>query len=139
MRSTGKVDNPLEGETPKVALIVEDDEQIAYLLRFILEREGFKVESAADGRLAHDLIMNGPTPALVLLDVMLPFIDGYQLLAAIRARKGWENVPVLMLTAKSQEKDIVRALDSGAADYMVKPFRPDELRSRIRRLVKESK
>jgi DNA-binding response OmpR family regulator len=139
LRSTGKVDNPLEGETPKVALIVEDDEQIAYLLRFILEREGFKVESAADGRLAHDLIMNGPTPALVLLDVMLPFIDGYQLLAAIRARKGWENVPVLMLTAKSQEKDIVRALDSGAADYMVKPFRPDELRSRIRRLVKESK
>lgn len=139
MRSTGKVDNPLEGETPKVALIVEDDEQIAYLLRFILEREGFKVESAADGRLANDLVMNGPTPALVLLDVMLPFIDGYQLLAAIRARKGWENVPVLMLTAKSQEKDIVRALDSGAADYMVKPFRPDELRSRIRRLVKESK
>ena len=139
MRSTGKVDNPLEGETPKVALVVEDDDQIAYLLRFILEREGFKVESAADGRLAHDLIMNGPTPALVLLDVMLPFIDGYQLLAAIRARKGWENVPVLMLTAKSQEKDIVRALDSGAADYMVKPFRPDELRSRIRRLMKESK
>ena len=139
MRSTGKVDNPLEGETPKVALIVEDDEQIAYLLRFILEREGFKVESAADCRLANDLVMNGPTPALVLLDVMLPFIDGYQLLAAIRARKGWENVPVLMLTAKSQEKDIVRALDSGAADYMVKPFRPDELRSRIRRLVKESK
>lgn len=139
MRSTGKVDNPLEGETPKVALVVEDDDQIAYLLRFILEREGFKVESAADGRLANDLVMNGPTPALVLLDVMLPFMDGYQLLAAIRARKGWETVPVLMLTAKSQEKDIVRALDSGAADYMVKPFRPDELRSRIRRLMKESK
>jgi DNA-binding response OmpR family regulator len=139
LRSTGKVDNPLEGETPKVALVVEDDDQIAYLLRFILEREGFKVESAADGRLANDLVMNGPTPALVLLDVMLPFMDGYQLLAAIRARKGWETVPVLMLTAKSQEKDIVRALDSGAADYMVKPFRPDELRSRIRRLMKESK
>ena len=129
----------MEGETPKVALVVEDDDQIAYLLRFILEREGFKVEAAADGRLANDLVMNGPTPALVLLDVMLPFMDGYQLLAAIRARKGWETVPVLMLTAKSQEKDIVRALDSGAADYMVKPFRPDELRSRIRRLMKESK
>jgi len=139
LRSTGKVDNPLEGETPKVALVVEDDDQIAYLLRFILEREGFKVEAAADGRLANDLVMNGPTPALVLLDVMLPFMDGYQLLAAIRARKGWETVPVLMLTAKSQEKDIVRALDSGAADYMVNPIRPDELRSRIRRLMKESK
>ena len=139
MRSTGKVDNPLEGETPKVALVVEDDDQIAYLLRFILEREGFKVEAAADGRLANDLVMNRPTPALVLLDVMLPFMDGYQLLAAIRARKDWETVPVLMLTAKSQEKDIVRALDSGAADYMVNPIRPDELRSRIRRLMKESK
>ena len=139
MRSTGRVDNPLESGATKVALVVEDDDQIAYLLRFILEREGFKVESAADGRLAHDLIMNGSTPALVLLDVMLPFVDGYQLLAEIRAKEGWETVPVLMLTAKSQEKDIVRALDSGAADYMVKPFRPDELRSRIRRLVKESK
>ena len=139
MRSTGRVDNPLGSGATKVALVVEDDDQIAYLLRFILEREGFKVESAADGRLAHDLIMNGSTPALVLLDVMLPFVDGYQLLAEIRAKEGWETVPVLMLTAKSQEKDIVRALDSGAADYMVKPFRPDELRSRIRRLVKESK
>lgn len=136
---TGMVDDPLEGQKPKVALVVEDDGQIAYLLRFILEREGFKVEAAADGRLAHELIMKGPTPALVLLDLMLPFMDGYQLLAAIRAKEGWESVPVLMLTAKSQEKDIVRALDSGAADYMVKPFRPDELRSRIRRLVKESK
>jgi two-component system, OmpR family, alkaline phosphatase synthesis response regulator PhoP len=69
--------------------------------------------------------------------VMLPFVDGYQLLAAIRAQDGWEDVPVIMLTAKSQEKDIVRALESGAADYMVKPFKPDELRARIRRLVKE--
>lgn len=126
-------------ETPRMALVVEDDDQIAYLLRFILEREGFKVELASDGRVAQDLIMNGTPPALALLDVMLPFVDGYQLLAAIRAKEGWENVPVLMLTAKSQEKDIVRALDSGAADYMVKPFKPDELRSRVRRLVKESK
>lgn len=61
------------------------------------------------------------------------------MLAAIRAKEGWETVPVLMLTAKSQEKDIVRALDSGAADYMVKPFKPDELCSRVRRLVKETK
>ncbi len=122
-----------------IALVVEDDDQIAYLLRFILEREGFKVEVASDGRVAQNLIINAPPPALVLLDVMLPYLDGYQLLAAIRAKEGWETVPVLMLTAKSQEKDIVRALDSGAADYMVKPFKPDELCSRVRRLVKETK
>lgn len=127
----------MTGQNLRIALVVEDDDQIAYLLRFILEREGFKVELAGDGRAAQDLIANSAPPALVLLDVMLPFVDGYQLLAAIRAKNGWEKVPVLMLTAKSQEKDIVRALDSGAADYMVKPFKPDELRSRVRRLVKE--
>lgn len=129
----------MTGQNPRIAFVVEDDDQIAYLLRFILEREGFKVELASDGRVAQDLIAHGAPPALVLLDVMLPFVDGYQLLAAIRAKDGWENVPVLMLTAKSQEKDIVRALDSGAADYMVKPFKPDELRSRVKRLVKEVK
>lgn len=129
----------MTGENPRVALVVEDEDQIAYLLRFILEREGFKVEVANDGRVAQDLIAHGTPPALVLLDVMLPFVDGYQLLAAIRAKDEWKNVPVLMLTAKSQEKDIVRALDSGAADYMIKPFKPDELRSRIKRLVKEHK
>lgn len=129
----------MTGPNPRIALVVEDDDQIAYLLRFILEREGFKVELASDGRVAQDLIAHGAPPALVLLDVMLPFVDGYQLLATIRAKDGWENVPVLMLTAKSQEKDIVRALDSGAADYMVKPFKPDELRSRVKRLAKEVK
>ncbi len=121
------------------ALIVEDDDQISYLLRFILEREGFKVELAADGRAAQSLLERMSPPALVMLDVMLPFIDGYQLLDMVRAREDWRDVPVLMLTAKSQEKDIVRALDAGAADYLVKPFKPDELRARIKRLVKERK
>lgn len=129
--------NPIASSN-RTALIVEDDDQIAYLLRFILEREGFKVELAGDGRVAQDRVMNGTPPSMILLDVMLPYVDGYQLLTVIRAKEGWEAVPVLMLTAKSQEKDIVRALDSGAADYMVKPFKPDELRARIKRLVKES-
>ena len=120
------------------ALIVEDDDQIAYLLKFILEREGFQTESAADGRVAQQLIERLAPPALVTLDVMLPFADGYQLLAMIRARPEWKDVPVLMLTAKSQEKDIVRALDNGAADYLVKPFKPDEFRSRVRRLTRIS-
>ena len=122
------------------ALVVEDDDQIAYLLRFILEREGFKVELARDGRKATELIAQlSPPPVLAMLDVMLPFVDGYQLLAAIRERADWKEVPVVMLTAKSQEKDIVRALDAGAADYVVKPFKPDELRARIKRLIKAGK
>lgn len=127
------------GASPAAALVVEDDDQIAYLLRFILEREGYRVELAGDGRSAMALIGSIEPPALTMLDVMLPHFDGYQLLAAIRGREAWRDVPVLMLTAKSQEKDIVRALDSGADDYLVKPFKPEELRARIKRLVKGRK
>lgn len=118
------------------ALIVEDDDQIAHVLRFILGREGFEVHAARDGNAAAALIDSLPPPAIVTLDVMLPHADGYELLARIRARPGWEAVPVVMLTSRSQEKDIVRALDAGANDYLVKPFKPEELRARIRRLVK---
>jgi len=121
------------------ALVVEDDDQIAYLLRFILEREGYRVELVADGRAAQGLINSMQPPALAMLDVMLPHVDGYQLLGMIRALEAWKAVPVLMLTAKSQEKDIVRALDAGASDYLVKPFKPDELRARIKRMVRGGK
>lgn len=129
----------LGASTSGVALVVEDDDQIAYLLRFILEREGYQVKLASDGRIAQEMINSMAPPALIMLDVMLPHVDGYQLLGMIRAREPWQAVPVLMLTAKSQEKDIVRALDAGAADYVVKPFKPDELRARIKRLVKGGK
>jgi DNA-binding response OmpR family regulator len=121
------------------ALIVEDDDQIAFLLQFILEREEFKVHLARDGRQAQQLIETLPPPAVVTLDVMLPYADGFELLKLIRAKPSWESLPVLMLTSKSQEKDIVRALEAGANDYILKPFKPDELRARIRRLVKKEK
>jgi DNA-binding response OmpR family regulator len=120
----------------KAALVVEDDEQIGYILGFILEREGFAVHRATDGKIGMQLIGTLAPPAIVTLDVMLPHADGFELLRALRARPGWEKVPVIMLTSRSQEKDIVHALDSGATDYMVKPFKPDELRARVRRLVK---
>lgn len=120
----------------RTALVVEDDDQIVHILRFILEREGFDVSTALDGRTALSFIERLPPPALVTLDVMLPHADGYELLARIRSTPGWENVPVVLLTARSQEKDIVRALDAGANDYLVKPFKPDEFRARVRRLVK---
>ena len=119
------------------ALVAEDDEQIAYILRFILEREGFQVHAAPDGRTAKELIGTLPPPAIVVLDVMLPHVDGYELLALLRAKPEWKAVPVIMLTARSQEQDIVRGLEAGANDYMVKPFKPEELRARIRRLLKK--
>ena len=120
----------------KSALVVEDDDQISFLLKFILEREGFEVRVAGDGRQAGQLIETMAAPAVVTLDVMLPYADGFQLLGLIRAKEAWRSVPVLMLTSKSQEKDIVRALEAGASDYIVKPFQPDELRARVRRLLK---
>ena len=121
---------------PKTALVVEDDELIAYLLQFILQREGYNVHVAADGKIAREFIDTAPAPAIVTLDVMLPHMSGVELLAVIRARDDWKAVPVLMLTSKAQEKDIVHALENGANDYIVKPFKPDELRARVRLLVK---
>ena len=119
------------------ALVVEDDPQISHILRFILEREGYEVHCAADGRAAESLIGTLAPPAIVTLDIMLPHTDGYELLKRIRSQPGWESVPVILLTARSQEKDIVRGLEAGANDYIVKPFKPDELRARVKRLVKK--
>ena len=117
------------------ALVVEDDADIGHLLRFILEREGFAVTTLRDGRLALARVAEGGPPDLVLLDIMLPYANGHDVLAAIRAAPGWHAVPVIMLTAKSHEADIVRALDAGASDYIVKPFQPPELKARIRRAL----
>ncbi|MDB5857739.1 MAG: putative response regulator, CheY [Ramlibacter sp.] len=115
------------------ALVVEDDEHIGHLLKFMLERAGYAVTLATDGRAAQAHIESQPAPAVALLDVMLPFMDGLGLLALLRKQAGWESVPVIMLTAKAQERDIARALAAGANDYIVKPFKPEELLARLRR------
>lgn len=119
----------------RTVLVVEDDADIGKLLQWVLEREGFSVSLLRDGREALERIARGPATRLVLLDVMLPHASGHDLIVALRADARWARVPVIMLTAKSQEQDIVKALDAGASDYMLKPFQPAELRARIRRLV----
>ena len=118
------------------ALVIEDDDHIGQLLQFMLERENYRVHLARDGRAGKAFIESEPAPAIALLDVMLPFYDGFQLVGLVRAQPGWESVPVIMLTAKTQERDIVRALDAGANDYIVKPFQPKELLARVRRLAR---
>lgn len=123
----------------RTVLVIEDDDHIAQILKFMLERQGYAVSLAADGRAAREAIETfTAVPSLVLLDVMLPYVDGFELVGIIRAQAGWDTVPVIMLTAKNMEKDIVRALDAGASDYIVKPFQPNELLARIRRHVKGS-
>jgi two-component system, OmpR family, alkaline phosphatase synthesis response regulator PhoP len=117
-----------------VALVVEDDEHIGPLLQFMLNRAGYQVALQRDGRAAQAYIEQNPAPAIMLLDLMLPFVDGFQLIAIVRAQPGWQQVPVLMLSAKTEEGDIARALEAGANDYLLKPFQPDELMARLRRL-----
>ena len=122
-------------DTPqsKTVFIIEDDDQIAYLLTYMLEREGYTITAAIDGQIAHDMINEIDPPNLVLLDVMLPFIDGFDLIKHRRNQKDWNEVPVIMLSSKSVENNIVQALDAGANDYVIKPFQPMELLARIKR------
>ncbi len=122
------------GVPPRI-LVVEDTPEIAYLIRFILERQGFQVDQRDDGREALQAL-DQPAPDLVVSDIMLPYIDGIEFVQRIREREAWESVPVVMLTARSSENDIVRAFDAGADDYVVKPFQPDELVARLQRLLR---
>lgn len=118
-------------------LVVEDDDNIAELLAFMLERENHQVQVIGDGEQARRHIASQAPPALVVLDAMLPQRDGLALLGDMRGNPAWAATPVVMLTAKSLERDIVRALEAGANDYVVKPFQPQELLARVRRLVRD--
>lgn len=117
-------------------LLVEDEPQIREILEFYLGGEGFEVECMADGESARSLVFTAPPPDVVLLDIMLPYTSGLEVLEAIRASAAWKDVPVLMLTAREAEEDVVKAFDLGADDYVTKPFPLDELVARINRLLK---
>ncbi len=125
--------------TQPVILVVEDDQMIAVVLNHILARSGFQVCLAADGKQATALLDAMAPPALVLLDVMLPYVDGFELLQRMRSKPKWSDVPIIMLTSKVVEAQIVRALETGANDYVAKPFRPEELLARVRRLIRDAK
>jgi CheY-like chemotaxis protein len=116
-------------------LVIEDDPVVSRLVEHLLVRRGFTVHVAADGLQAQELLKTSPRPAVVVMDVMLPYVSGFELMAEIRRTPGWNGVPVIMLTSKSQERDVLRAFDAGANDYVVKPFRPEEFVARVRRLA----
>ncbi|MDZ4297959.1 MAG: response regulator [Moraxellaceae bacterium] len=119
-------------------LLMEDDEMTAELIEFLLKRQGHEVKTAIDGAEGEKLLSEWQ-PQLVVLDVLMPFVDGFTVLKNIRNNAVTKDLPVLMLTAKTGERDIVQALDMGANDYLVKPFQPAELLARINRLSREIK
>jgi DNA-binding response OmpR family regulator len=124
---------PPDSSARQRLLIVEDDVHMAYLHGYLAEKERFDVETIADGRQAVARIDAGNAADLVLLDVMLPYLDGFELLTRLRANPAWKQVPVIILTSRTREHDAVRALGLGADDYLTKPFSPAELVARIRR------
>ena len=111
-------------------VIVEDDEDIAESIRYNLEREGFRVRLATTGEDALNLILDR-TPNLILLDLNLPHMNGFELCRRLRAEPDTSRVPVLMLTARADEADKVLGLNMGADDYITKPFSMRELVARV--------
>lgn len=131
------MNNDINNETiikPSI-LLVEDDEVTAYMLEYLLQREGYKVTNVPDGKQALEKINNNPPFSLALLDIMVPYISGFELISHIRSLQDWDKTAVIMISGKSQEKDIIKALDAGATDYIVKPFQPGEVLARIRKSV----
>ncbi len=120
--------------TPYV-LVVEDETSLATLLQYNLEREGFRVGIAQDGEEA--LVMADETlPDLVLLDWMLPKVPGIEVCRRLRGRPDAKNIPIIMLTARGEETDRIRGLDTGADDYVTKPFSMTELLARVRAVLR---
>lgn len=117
-------------------LVVEDDENLAMVVKSGLEENGYAVDWVADGLSGSEIALAYQYD-LIILDIMLPKRDGFSVLADIRT--GGNNTPVLMLTARHREDDRVRGLDSGADDYLVKPFSYPELYARVRALIRRAK
>ncbi|HYZ63263.1 MAG TPA: phosphate regulon transcriptional regulator PhoB [Acetobacteraceae bacterium] len=120
-----------------VVLVVEDEASLATMLRYNLEKQGFRVEEAVDGQEAMARIAESP-PDIVLLDWMLPVMSGIEVCRQIRRRPATRDLPVIMVTARTEDQDAVRGLNTGADDYITKPFNMDALLARMRALLRRS-
>jgi DNA-binding response OmpR family regulator len=119
-------------------LLIEDDVTVESLLYHILRRRGFDVIPVYDGRQAIDFLQRAVPSDLVLLDLLLPYCDGFRVLKTLRQIPRWENVPVIVLTSQTQEHSVMRAFQCGADDYIVKPFQVEDLLLRVARLIKKN-
>jgi two-component system phosphate regulon response regulator PhoB len=120
-----------------LVLIVEDEAALMTMLRYNLEKQGFRVEEAGDGEEALTRI-NELKPDMVLLDWMLPHLSGIEVCRQLRRRPATRELPVIMITARSEDQDAVRGLNTGADDYVTKPFSTEALVARMRALMRRS-
>lgn len=118
---------------PKKILAVDDERHIVRLVQVNLERAGYQVVTAFDGREALEKV-ESEQPDLVVLDVMMPYMDGFEVLQTLRKNQSTRDLPVIMLTAKAQDADVFRGWQSGVDCYLTKPFNPMELISFVKRI-----
>src|SRR5213594_3330111 len=119
-------------------LIVDDDPDILRLVSYNLGQAGFEVTAAADGRKALESVQKQP-PDLIILDLMLPDIDGMEVCRTLRQRENSRRVPIVMLTARGDEIDRVIGFELGADDYVMKPFSPRELVLRVKSILRRTR
>jgi CheY-like chemotaxis protein len=122
-------DESLVGET---VLLVDDDARNIFALSSVLERRGMKVLTATTGSEAIEILEREASVAIVLMDIMMPGMDGYETMIAIRARPGFQRLPILALTAKAMKGDREKCLEAGASDYLAKPVNTEQLLSALR-------
>lgn len=118
----------------KTILIADDEPNIVISLEFLMKREGFQVEVATDGAAVLDAVARRP-PDLILLDIMLPKKDGFEVCQQIRANPGWQDIRIVMLTAKGRDTEIAKGLALGADAYITKPFSTRALVQEVKRLL----
>jgi DNA-binding response OmpR family regulator len=125
------------GTESTLILVVDDDPDIRDIVSFRLERAGYEVAQATNGEEALRLARER-TPSLCILDVMMPRVSGFEVVRELRKESSTQGVPVLMLTASVQDKDVARGFDTGADDYLKKPFNTGELLARVAALLRRN-
>lgn len=121
---------------PKTVLIVEDQSQIAFLIGAILEKAGYNHDHATNGQEAMNLLTGGYEADLILLDIVMPVMDGYEFLDAIKADQSLKDTPVVVLSGLEDAADVMKAVKKGALDYCTKPIDPDDLLTTLARFIK---
>ena len=121
-------------DQPKRILVADDEPDVRELVVYRMRRSGYEVIEAKNGEEAYDLAVQH-VPDLIVADVMMPRVDGYELTRRLRAETTTQRIPVILLTAKTQEADVSQGFDAGADDYLKKPFNPDELVARVRAVL----